>query len=463
MPYRLLIALALLAVAAGVRFVRLGDWPFANDELYTLSETDAWATGDTSDSPIARLPRALPLSYTLHSLGNDLCGRSEFGTRVMPAVFGSLTPCLLFLLLDPSGRPRAVAAAVLCALWPEHLFHSQAARFYTPTVFFATAAIGFGALAVRRWSVWWAVCAAAAVLTATLCHTVTAALFGVVGVGVVAAAVADRRKPVGVLVPLAVATALFAALYLAYVRPLLHGWNQDGSWAYSPARTLLSTVNLLSWPVVLLAAGGVLLLATERKGENWYWITLTCGLAVVAVALPFVTPTHPAYLMPFAVGTVVAGGHAVGRVYTAVRPSGWLPALACGLIACLGSVPSVVSHAADGSRHDLRTAARYVTDHRQTDDRLAGIQTDIIRHYSAGEPEVTNLSGTDAVDRLKALAESPGRVWVIVPSGRSGLPDALLAWLGQNCRHELRVRKSRYDYQEYCVDVYLFHGRPTVR
>ncbi len=463
MPTRLLVALALLALAAGLRFVRLGDWPVANDEFYTLIVTDAWVSGDRSDTPTARMSQVLPLSYTLHALNNGLFGRTEFGTRVMPAVFGSLTPCLLFLFLDGTGRARAIAAAVLFAVWPEHLFHSQAARYYAPTVFFATLALGCGALAVRRWSVWWAVGAAAAALSATACHPVTAALLGVIGVGVGAAAVAGRRNPFRLLAVITVGTAAFTAIYFAYLRPLLHGYQQDGSWGYSPARSLLAAVNLLSWPVALLATGGVILFVVERNGENWYWVAVTGALPAVAVALPLVFPTHPAYLLPFAVGAVVAAGHAVAHIYAAVRPAGWLPAGGCALLACLGSLPSVVSHQLDGSRPDLRTATRFVADHRRPDDRLAGVQIDIIKHYTGGEPEVTNLSGPDAVDRLEALTESPGRVWVIVPSGRAGPPEPLLAWLGRNCTHDLRVRQTRFDYLDYRVDVYLYPGRPTGR
>ncbi len=463
MPTRLLVALALLALAAGLRFVRLGDWPFANDELYTLIETDAWVSGDRSDTPTARMSQALPFSYTLHALNNGLFGRTEFGTRVMPAVFGSLTPCLLFLLLDRSGRPRAVAAAVLLAVWPEHLFHSQAARYYTPTVFFATLAIGCGAVAVRRWSVWWAAGAAAAALTATACHPVTAALMGVIGVGMGAAAVADRRNPFRVLTVIAAATAVFAAVYFAYLHPLLHGYQQDGSWGYSPAHTLLSAVNLVSWPVALLAVGGVVMLVAERNGESWYWVAVTSALPAVSVALPLVFPTHPAYVMPFAVGAIVAAGHAVARIFTAVRPAGWLPALGCGLLACLGSLPSVVSHEADGSRPDLRTAAEYVTAHRLPGDRVAGAQVDIIEHYADWSPEVMNLNVPDAVERLQRMSNVPGRVWVVMPSGRAGIPQPLLAWLGHHCTHELRVRKGRFDYQEFCVDVYLYPGKPEGR
>ena len=48
---------------------------------------------------------------------------------------------------------------------------------------------------------------------------------------------------------------------------------------------------------------------------------------------------------------------------------------------------------------------------------------------------------------------------MIVPYGRGGMSEPLQAWLGRNCTHELRVRKTRFDYLDFCVDVYLYPGK----
>ncbi|QJX00377.1 hypothetical protein FTUN_8006 [Frigoriglobus tundricola] len=456
---RWLILAAVLALAAAPRFARLGAWPFAGDEVATLAEADAFSQGDTSDTPIARLPRAIPLAHTIHSAAHAVFGRDEFGARVAMALFGTATVGLAFLLLDrPGGRPRAVATAVLIALWPEHVFHSQYVRFYTPATFFGYAALLCGAVAIDRWSAKWMWAAAGAVLAATLCHTVTAALTGVIGVGTLAAGRACRCSPVRLLVPLCVAAVSLGVFYVIYLRPLLAGWNSDAQWGYTSTRALLSAVNMLSWPVALLGGAGFVLLAADRTRENWYWVTVALGWLGAAAVLPRVIAFHPAYVVPFALGALVPAGHAVGRIYTALRPSGALPAWVCSALACCGSLPSLLSHELDGSRPDLRTATQYVAANRRPGDRVVAAEADVVTYYLNSPEVVIGVTGPDIAGRLAELAKAPGRMWIILPSGRAGLPPPLIAWLGRNCAHELRARKTRFDYLDYCVDVYLYSG-----
>jgi hypothetical protein len=47
------------------------------------------------------------------------------------------------------------------------------------------------------------------------------------------------------------------------------------------------------------------------------------------------------------------------------------------------------------------------------------------------------------------------RTWILLQSWREGLPDDVRRWLGRNTSHESTVRRKRYDYAEYCVDVFL--------
>jgi hypothetical protein len=167
---------------------------------------------------------------------------------------------------------------------------------------------------------------------------------------------------------------------------------------------------------------------------------------------------HPAYIVPFALGALLPAGHAVGRIYTALRPSGAVLAWTCAALACCGSLPSLVSHELDGSRPDLRTAAQYVAAHLRPGDRVVAAEADVVTYYLNSPEVVIGVTGPDVADRLAELTKAPGRTWIVLPSGRAGLPAPLLVWLGHHCTHELRVRKTRYDYLDFCVDVYLCAG-----
>src|SRR6516225_6156858 len=86
---RLLVVGALVVMLAGfLRFHRLGDWPFAGDEILTFPEVDSLFEGP-SVSTIEqkdRLPRLIPLGYLVQYLDYQLFGRDEYGSRVLIAL-----------------------------------------------------------------------------------------------------------------------------------------------------------------------------------------------------------------------------------------------------------------------------------------------------------------------------------------------------------------------------------------
>jgi hypothetical protein len=77
-------------------------------------------------------------------------------------------------------------------------------------------------------------------------------------------------------------------------------------------------------------------------------------------------------------------------------------------------------------------------------------------HYATVSERGIPLPNAEAkaIEFLSSEAQGK-RVWVVVQSGRSGLPVKLRDWLGRHCAHELQVRRRRFDYAEYTVDVYL--------
>src|SRR5271154_4018975 len=106
----LLIALGLAVLAGGLRFIRLGSWPFRGDELAMLQEGTSWLDAEPLDpsSQAYRLPRLIPLSYGFYSLGYKLFGPDELGARICPALLGTLFVVIVFVLLDQSlGRVPA--------------------------------------------------------------------------------------------------------------------------------------------------------------------------------------------------------------------------------------------------------------------------------------------------------------------------------------------------------------------
>ena len=164
---------------------------------------------------------------------------------------------------------------------------------------------------------------------------------------------------------------------------------------------------------------------------------------------------HPAYVFPLATSVLVLAGALIGRVFVLLAQDGRLMAWAWMAAACACGLPSTLSYFGDGSRHDFRTAARYISEHRRPGDRVASVAPTLLAHYLPGDAVVIPLPGSDPVPDLRQLAKEQKRLWVVLSSSRSGLPPATRRWLEENCVREAEIRKGRYDYQEFTVEVFL--------
>ncbi len=65
----------------------------------------------------------------------------------------------------------------------------------------------------------------------------------------------------------------------------------------------------------------------------------------------------------------------------------------------------------------------------------------------------------DAVDMIQEMQKQPGRIWIVVTRGRNPLHEELAEWLREHATLKKQFRKQRFDYYEYCVDVYLVPNR----
>jgi hypothetical protein len=130
-----LLLVLIVALAAVLRFYKLGEWSFWSDEYTTVQRAltlfeDGFAVGS--------------LSRMATYLTMDLWGISEASARLPAAVFGLLTvPVLYFLVKRMFDPVVALIASALLAIAPWHVYWSQNARFYAPLLFFYTLALFF--------------------------------------------------------------------------------------------------------------------------------------------------------------------------------------------------------------------------------------------------------------------------------------------------------------------------------
>jgi 4-amino-4-deoxy-L-arabinose transferase-like glycosyltransferase len=456
-----LIALLVMAVAGALRFHRLGDWPFALDEIVTGAEARALFDPlvAPSDSQISRLPKIVPVGHIISWVSVSVFGADEFGSRVGPAVMGTLMVGAVFLLAEKQfGRRTATIIALLLASSPSYVFQSQVARFYSAAAFFAGMTMLLGGLAARTGAVTWIVLACTFAWVSLLTHTATIVLFPMLCLGVLAARHADTGAVHrGIVLTLSVAGILVCATVLLYVKPLIDGWNTGASWGYSVTHATLASLNILGWPMTLLAGLGLLLMFEGGRGQRWYWLCAIGAWAATTVVLPLLVPYHAWYAFPLSLSGLVLAGYAISDIYGRLRTTGRLAGvLWVGVVLGL-NLPSLASHYVDGSRTDIRTAARHVTELWGSGDLVATTRVDTFRYYTEAKLPLVGLrTGDAAVPELEALTAGGHRVWVVLESTRGGLSPHLHRWLLANTRHRFRVSRKRFDYYENAVDVYMF-------
>lgn len=452
---RVTAVLLVAALAGGLRLARLGHWAFTADEVATFEEADHLRRGDPGTDPTSRLPRLIPLGYYPLGPTYDLLGRGEFAARLPAAVAGSLLPPLVVgLLWRRFGGWPAAAAGLLAALSPDQINQSQMHRFYTTAGLLAGAAVLLADVGIRRRSAGWLAAGCGCGLAGVFAHSVLALLLPAVGLAVLVGVPAgpDRRRLLWVVTAAGVA---LAGVLAVHVLPQARGWNAGGGWGYSVPRAVLGGVSQLGPPVAALAAVGVGLLVADRHPGRWVWAGWAGVWAGSLVVLPNVMVYHPAYSSVFLVGPLVTAGYAAGELARRAHPAGWVRAgVLAGLLAV--GLPGLVSHYADGSRFDTRTAAHFLADRRTAGEPAAAVSAGVYAHY---RPELADLAllRPEALraDLERFAAAAGGRPgWVVLQVGRGGLADDVIDWLAAHARRVRVIRAVRLDYYEFAVEVY---------
>jgi hypothetical protein len=118
------------------------------------------------------------------------------------------------------------------------------------------------------------------------------------------------------------------------------------------------------------------------------------------------------------------------------------------------NLPALASHYQDGSRDDHRTAGRYIAEHWQPGDRVAAVSPALLRYYAQVCQDIVPISYSDPVPAIRVLGDAP-RLWLVVCSNRAGKSAALRQLLSTHFKQELEVRRRRFDYYDFTIEVYL--------
>ena len=402
--------------------------------------------------------------FALH-LGYEAFGRDEAGSRIVPAIIGTVTVALIFLLMvSVSNYATALGTSLLVAFWQQHVLYSQMNHFYVFPMLFGFLCFIWGAYEVKYSRPIFPLLLVASAIAAVFSHTVAGATFALAAAGIVAGTFATRPGAPGVrrssVLILAAGAAVLAAIIVFHVLPLERGWNQGLETGDSPLGAVMASVSRIGWPVVWLAALGALFAVAEGGAPNWYWLTCAAGSWAVIYLMPLLKFVFIArYALPLSLPMFVLAGIAIAKVFCLLRERSRAAAFAWMAVAPLVGLPSLASHYLDGSRADLQSPIKYVKEHWRSGDRICcpGMGMKIAFDHYAPEYAPKTLLAANPIKTLDEMANSGSRIWIVSGTYWGGRSDGDLdGWLGKRCMHEAHIEKYRYDHYRFCTDVYLF-------
>jgi hypothetical protein len=419
------------------------------DEVPTLQElhlVSGGAGAASEQSQTTRLPRLVPIWYWCQTQVMAFLPLNETTARLFPAICGFIFVLVSFTWAWRSqGQTFAICLALMILASPLFLALTQQNRFYTMALLFQCLAQMTILDRTSRFRAGLLVLTVLLTLAAILCHNVLLIYFTLAsGVAVVAYAFGWVNR--NVLIRSLAAGAASVCLYLFYLRPVIQGWNEIHAHR-TVLQVALSLLSEAGIPMLLLAfLGGALSLRKEDRSTFGYWAMLGATSMAFVFAAPLIIwffNYRYALLFLFPVWVLAARATwSIGQILADSR----LTWVWYGCVAVL-LLPKVMSYYQDGSRWDLRSAAKVVSEMAGEESPTVYSNFADILNYYMPAASVKEWPAKEVADRSCFV------VWVTnawdEPVRAEGRVVELLATVG----------RRRFDEQSYLVRVYRI--RPT--
>lgn len=451
-----LVALAaIVAVAAFLRFYKLGAWSFWGDEMLTIIDVpDGFTDG--------LLRRSLMLSTIQAMIG--WLGVSEWSARLAPALVGVLSvPILYFPVRRMLGPAVALLFALLLALSPWHLYWSQNARFYILLLLFYTLALLFLYFGLHERRLLFSLVGLLFLALATRERLLALFLVPVFGSYMAITAllpgpgISIRRfstRSLLLLLGLLLVALLFAMPYLRDFAGWLTGFGAANN---TPLWLGAGVLYYLRLPIAVLAAvGAISLCAEKRQAAILLSLSATIPLLVLMIISSFhYTANRYAFVsLTSWLILAAAGTHALIRHTT--RTKMW-PALMILMLALIDPLSEDAFYFTinNGNRDDWKSAFALVQERREPGERVISNHGPLASYYM-GEPTI-HLAYVTIPDDL-AGGEEP--VWIVRDMTMALDFPAETAWVEANAQLIAVLDNHLYG-RNYLMRVYYYDPAST--
>lgn len=297
----IIIMVILMAIAAGMRLWKLGEWSFWADEIFSLQD-------------VQKLPAQMPINppiYFLIRFITDKLGMSEWSARLGPCIIGIISIPLLYWPAKRIFNARVgVIACAFLAVHPWHIYWSQNARAYSLSFLLGGLAALLFYLALERDSIGYTISSFVLTVLAVLSYPQSVILIPMLA----GYAVLIMFIPVGIpkgwngknlvtyFFPFILA--LLALLVPSIRQYIVSGWGHN-VWGRSPLHILFTVLYCVSVPVIMAAfAGGMHSLIYLNRAGFFMICYAIIPLVMVIIVSPFLNVagyylffTMPAYLL----------------------------------------------------------------------------------------------------------------------------------------------------------------------
>ena len=452
-------ALLLLILAAALRFWRLGYWSFWADEVFTLRDLWDWDTIGT-----------YPVGYFLIALAVKCFGTGEFAARLTPALVGSVSVPLVYLMGRAFFSNRAaLLAALLLALTGFHIFYSQYARYYTLVMLLGMLGMWAAFYGIERNRRRWL--AAAVLLLALACWTHWAAGLLLPALFVsVAWLVRANRPPEGLRIRnAAILFGPFALVGLVASPALLRffsQWIRGGTFSLAQLALLgAKTVDRFEPAVLICAALGTWALFHDGKRTGKWLLPYAAVPPLLVMLLVGFSHGGSRFVLVSLPAVVLLAGDGLDRVLSiAGRRDRKLAWAVVGLVVLSLALKDVryftVEH---GQRPRWREAISFVAS-ANPHAKVIATTPEIFEHYAGRKAHaLCDFSGAALADELGRPSEAG--VWVLVEHTANVAPTqgqwaALHRHAVMAAKYPLRVRSLL----DYSISVFRVQpGREEAR
>ena len=449
----LLAVLIVLGLATLLRVHGLSRWSLDGDELYSYYGVQKLLGGELEPGV-----RSYPLGYVLMAGSAAVLGLDELGLRAASALCGLLAVAALLLLRrDAVPAGAGIVAALLAALSPWLVYHSQEARFYAPLLLFATLATLY-ALPGPEQRPWLALLCG---VLAALCHPSALLLLPCLVVPPLA-----RRLPLSAVLALAGAGAVAGGVWLlwgggALPRLVQAALARHALASYDTLHLLAGLGYAIGPAALLLVAAGAWPAWRERAPGDRLLLACASVPVVLLVLLSLLAASvQQRYAMAAVPALLLLAGR--GAVALAGRPT-----LRGALVAAavLAPAPQLWALSRDGDRSDMRGAAAWLREHAQADDIFVADEHSLLDLYFAGWQQ-TKVEEEDLnPKKLEGFPRNKHEVWIVLKANRLGgtYGADFEAWLAQYFTERARIGPSPPPLVRHDNQLVVFQRTARVR